>query len=167
MIAYEQYIKTNKAAFISDLQKYCNLLGILVDDLMTVMYAESRLNERARNPYTRATGLLQFMPSTAVGLGTTVDALYNMNNVQQLYYVYLYFKPYIGKIHNVYDLYKVVFFPASLGKPQTWTFETSKLSASLVATQNPAIDLNKDKKITVAEFEQYVSNYIKKKSMQS
>src|ERR1035437_8135711 len=86
IMLFEEFIKTNKAAFIAEVQRYCNALGINPDWLMTTMYAESRLNEKARNPSTRATGLIQFMPSTAVGLGTTVDALYNLTNVQQLYY---------------------------------------------------------------------------------
>jgi hypothetical protein len=160
---YEQFIKTNREAFKSELIRYCALLGISPDDLMTVMYAESHVNEKARNPKTRATGLIQFMPSTANGLGVTVDQLYALTNVQQLYYVYMYFKPYAGKIKNVYDLYKVVFFPAMLGKAADWVAHTSTLSAELIARQNQIIDINHNGSITVSEFEQYVSGYIKKK----
>ncbi|MFT3753682.1 MAG: transglycosylase SLT domain-containing protein [Paludibacter sp.] len=160
---YENLIKTNVAAFKAEVIRYCRSLGINPDDLMVVMYAESRINEKARNPKTRATGLIQFMPSTAIGLGTTVEKLYAMSNVEQLYYVYKYFQPYAGKIRNVYDLYKIVFFPAMIGKPATWVLQTSTLSAELIARQNAIIDINKNGSITVAEFEAYVSTYLKKK----
>jgi hypothetical protein len=48
-------------------------------------------------------------------------------------------------------LYFTVFFPLAIGKPDDWVFQTSKLSASKIASQNPAFDLNKDGKLTVAE----------------
>jgi hypothetical protein len=160
---YENFIKTNKAAFIAELNRICGLLGCNVDDMLVCMYAESRLNEKARNPKTRATGLIQFMPSTAVGLGTTVDKLMQLTNVQQLFYVYKYFKPYSGKIHSVYDLYKIVFFPIMIGRDANWVLKSDTLSAETVARANPIIDINKNGQITVAEFEQYVSAFIKKK----
>ena len=160
---FEEYIKTNKAAFISELKRYCSAMNVNHEWLMTVMYAESRLNEKARNPKTNATGLIQFMPSTAKGLGTTVDELYNLNNVQQLYYVYMYFKPFAGRINSVYDLYKCVFFPAMLGKPDNWVAQTSTLSAETIAKYNPIIDLNHNGQITVSEFCAYVDTYLKKK----
>ena len=40
-----------------------------------------------------ATGLIQFLPSTARGLGTTTDALAGMSSVEQLNYVEKYFDP--------------------------------------------------------------------------
>lgn len=162
---YEEYIKTNKADFLQELKRYCNLLAVNPEWVMVVMYAESRLNEKAVNPKTRATGLIQFMPGTAVGLGTTVENLKALSNVQQLYYVYKYFAPYAGRISSVYDLYKIVFFPAMLGKSGDWVLQTSKLSAETIARANSIIDLNKDRKITVSEFEQYVTAYLKKKSV--
>lgn len=160
---YENFIKTNKVAFIAELNRICGLLGCNVDDMMVCMYAESRLNEKARNPKTRATGLIQFMPSTAIGLQTTVDKLLALTNVQQLFYVYKYFKPYTGKIHSVYDLYKIVFFPIMIGRDANWVLKSDTLSAETVARANPIIDINKNGQITVAEFEQYVSAFIKKK----
>lgn len=161
---YENYIKTNKTAFLEELNRISRLLGINPEHLMIVMYAESRLNPQAVNPTSKATGLIQFMPATARGLGTTVEALYKMTNLQQLSWVYKYFLPYSGKMKSVYDVYKAVFFPASLGKPKDWVFQTSTLSAKTVAKANPIIDkYPKDGKITVAEFEEYVDQYLKKK----
>ncbi|MDR2684213.1 MAG: transglycosylase SLT domain-containing protein [Prevotellaceae bacterium] len=160
---YEEYIPNSKTAFIAKVQQISRQLGINPDWLMVVMYAESRLNPAAYNKSSGASGLIQFMPSTAVGLGTTTAALRQMTNVAQLDYVYKYFKNYSGRINSVYDLYKIVFFPAMLGKPADWVLQTSTLSASAIAKANKIIDANNDSKITVAEFEQYVDKYLKKK----
>lgn len=162
---YADKITLNKTAFLSEVQRICTLLGMNPDHLMLVMWAESRLNHRAVNPLSNATGLIQFMPATATGLGTTVTKLRNMTNVEQLAWVYKYFLPYKGKLHTVYDVYKAVFFPASLGKPKDWIFQTSRLSAKTVADANRIIDnFPRDGKITVAEFETYVEQYLKKKA---
>lgn len=162
---YADKITLNKTAFLSEVQRICTLLGMNPDHLMLVMWAESRLNHRAVNPLSNATGLIQFMPATATGLGTTVAKLRNMTNVEQLAWVYKYFLPYKGKLHTVYDVYKAVFFPASLGKPKDWVFQTSRLSAKTVADANRIIDnFPRDGKITVAEFETYVEQYLKKKA---
>lgn len=45
-----------------------------------------------------------------------------------------------------------------MGKADDYVFATNKLSAALIAKQNPAINKNKDGKITMAEFKQYVWN---------
>lgn len=162
---YADKITLNKTAFLSEVQRICTLLGMNPDHLMLVMWAESRLNHRAVNPLSNATGLIQFMPATATSLGTTVTKLRNMSNVEQLAWVYKYFLPYKGKLHTVYDVYKAVFFPASLGKPKDWVFQTSRLSAKTVADANRIIDnFPRDGKITVAEFETYVEQYLKKKA---
>src|SRR5215203_1006885 len=48
-----------------------------------------------------ATGLIQFMPSTAKALGTTVAKLAAMSPVEQLNYVWKYFKGYKGKLKTL------------------------------------------------------------------
>lgn len=160
---YEEYIKTNKIEFIKKVNTICAKLIINPEWLMIVMYAESRLNPAALNPNGGASGLIQFMPATAQGLGTTTTALRAMSNVQQLDWVYKYFAPYAGRIKNVYDLYLVTFFPVALGKPDSYVMQTTRLSAKVIAKANPGIDLNKDLQITVGEFKQYVDKYLKKK----
>lgn len=45
-------------------------------------------------PGSGAIGLIQFMPSTAKGLGTSTSALKQMTAVDQLAYVEKYFAPY-------------------------------------------------------------------------
>lgn len=160
-------IKCNKgessSAFQEKVKTICTKLGINPNWLMMVMYNESGLNAQAVNKqsgdssdaYTRsayrATGLIQFMPTTAVWLGTSTQALYKMTNLEQLDYVYLYFKPYIGKMKSYFDLYMITFFPAAMAKADDYVIQTSKVSASVIAKQNPTLDINKDGKITVGE----------------
>lgn len=160
---YSEYVKNNKEAFLNKVVSISNQLGINPNWLMFVMYWESGLNPAIRNKYSGATGLIQFMPATATALGTSVSALVNMSNVEQLDYVYKYYRPYAGHMNNLYDVYLVTFFPAALGKADNWVLQTSSLSPRIIAEQNPAIDLNKDKQITVGEFKRYVD--LKKKDL--
>jgi hypothetical protein len=151
---------TLRNAFTTRLQQIAAELGAKPDWLMQVMWSESRLNPAAVNPISKATGLIQFMPATAKSLGTSVDALKSMTAVQQLEFVRKYFLPYKGKMKSYYDVYAVVFFPALIGKPDTWVLQTARLSPGVIAKQNPVVNVNKDDKITVAEFKEYVYNSV-------
>ena len=62
------------------------------------------------------TGLIQFMPTTAKGLGTTTHKLAQMDAIAQLDYVEKYFKPYKGKIHSLEDVYLAIFYPLAMNK---------------------------------------------------
>lgn len=96
------------AEFLNKVESICNQLGANPDDLMAVMEFESGLDHTSVNPTSGATGLIQFMPSTASNLGTSTSALKAMTAVQQLDYVYKYFQPYKGRISNIGDLYMAV-----------------------------------------------------------
>ncbi len=154
-LLFENYVKSNKAEFLAKVENISAKLLIDPDWLMAVMYKESRLNEKAVNSRGGATGLIQFMPATAQSLGTSTAALKAMSNVEQLDYVYKYYKPYITKLNSYPDLYLATFFPAALGKADDYILQTSQLSAATIADANPGIDLNKDRKITVGEFKEY------------
>jgi hypothetical protein len=93
-----------------------------------------------------ATGLIQFMPKTAKGLGTTTDALARMSAVAQLEYVELYFKPY--RVRTLEDVYMAILWPAAVGKPNDFVlFE----SPSKQYKQNRGLDQNGDGKVTKFE----------------
>jgi hypothetical protein len=160
---YIEKVKYTQSAFADKVNKIASLLKVNPDWLMLVMHSESKLNHRIVNADTGATGLIQFMPDTARGLGTTTQALREMTNVEQLDYVYKYFKPYAGKINSYFDLYLVTFFPIAVGKSDDWVFQTKKLSASSIASQNKGINKwVKDNKITKGEFKKYVNSTIPK-----
>lgn len=171
-------LKCNKGESKANFEKVMNAisgsLGINPNWLMMVMWSESRLNAQSVNMQPgdssdpskraayRATGLIQFMPDTAIGLGTTTTALYNMSNVEQLGYVYRYFKPWSGKLKSYFDLYFVTFFPYAIGKPDDYVLQTAKISASIIAKQNPFFDTNKDGKLTVGEIKRRMYESIPK-----
>jgi len=153
----------SRAAFEITVRNISDKLGINPNWLMMVMWSESRLNAQAVNkqagdpadPLTRsanrATGLIQFMPDTALNLGTTTVALYRMDAITQLQYVYRYFKSWSGKMKSYFDLYFVTFFPDAIGKPDDFILETAKKSRYIIAKQNPFFDVNKDGILTAGE----------------
>lgn len=103
-----------------------------------------------------ATGLIQFMPETAIGLKTTVAKLAQMTAEDQLNYVYKYFKPYAGKLNDLGDLYMAILWPAGVGKPMAYTL-WDKNTRPTTYRQNSGLDVNKDGKITKGEAVQKVS----------
>lgn len=62
-----------------------------------------------------ATGLIQFMPTTAKGLGTSVEKLAAMSATKQLDYVKKYFKRFKGKLSTLEDVYLAILYPAAIG----------------------------------------------------
>lgn len=164
-LIFENYVKENKAEFIAKVKAISQKLDIDPNWLMAVMYFESGINSRIQNTTHPmqggyATGLIQFAPNTAKGLGTTTDALKNMSNVAQLDYVYQYFKNYIEKLNSYVDLYLVTFFPLAVGKPNDWVIQSKNISASAIAASNPIFDINKNNQVTVGEVKTAIINKI-------
>lgn len=165
-IEYLSYLKGNKTEFDAKMDTIAEKLGIDKNWLYAVMWCESRMNPKARNSTTAATGLIQFMPKTAIALKTSISELYRMSAINQLDYVYAYLAPYKGRMHSVEDVYCVIFFPRALNQPSGYILHTEKTSALTIAKQNPGFDMNKDGQITKAEFYQWIDIYIKKKRNQ-
>lgn len=139
-------------AFAGKVKQVAARLGIEPDHLMAVMWSESRLDPTARNPYGGAVGLIQFMPATAAGLGTTAEKLLKMTGEEQLDYVERFFRPYAARCRSFTDLYLACFFPAAIGKPDGFVLQTRRLPAHVIARQNPVFDTDGDGRITVGEF---------------
>ena len=154
---FEEYIKDNRIEFTEKVNNICTELRIEANWLMFVMWFESRLNPQAVNPISGATGLIQFMPSTARGLGTTTAVLRHMNNVQQLDYVLAYLRPYKGRMKTWVDVYLAVFYPRAMGNPNF------VITSDIVAKQNKIFDLNKDLDISVKEIETVLRRQIPEK----
>lgn len=91
--------------------------------LMAVMGFETgyTFSPAARNPGSSATGLIQFLQASAVGLGTTTARLARMTAVEQLDYVEKYYKSVAaGRVRNLGDAYLAVLFPPGVGRPDTY-----------------------------------------------
>ena len=152
-----EYVKENKKEFALKVTDICNQLNIKPEWLMFVMWFESKLNPQAVNPISGATGLIQFMPSTARSLGTTTTVLKHMSNVQQLDYVLAYLRPYKGRMKRWIDVYLAVFYPKAMGNPDF------VITSDIVAKQNKIFDLNKDLDISVKEIETALRKQIPEK----
>lgn len=100
-----------------------------------------------------ATGLIQFMPRTAIGLGTTTEALAAMTAVEQLDYVARYFEPYRLRINTLPDMYLAILMPAYVSRPGGAVMFTDGTTAY---RQNAGLDANTDGRITKDEAAQRV-----------
>lgn len=95
-----------------------------------------------------ATGLIQFMPSTAKGLKTTTAILAQLSAVEQLDYVEKYFFPYAPRIHSLPDMYMAILMPKYITSPlDTVLFN----DPSIAYRQNSGLDISRDGRITKEE----------------
>lgn len=121
--------------------------------LFTVMSFEAGLDPRARNASSSATGLIQFMPSTARNLGTDIESLRSMSIAEQLPYVKAYFKSYAGRLKTLDDTYLAVFYPAAIGRAEDWVVANE---GNAVYTQNAGFDRGKKGYITKGDIVQTI-----------
>jgi len=114
-------------------------LSEFMSEILSCMAFETAysFSPSVRNPHSNATGLIQFMPSTARSLGTTVDALAKMSHAEQMNYVYRYFLPYKNRLSNLGDVYLAIFYPAAMNKPDDWIIAHK---GSKVYAQNSGFD---------------------------
>lgn len=128
-------------------------LGMNHDDLMScIAWETGRSFDPAKKNLagSGATGLIQFMPSTAKTLGTTTDALAKLSAEDQLNYVWKYFAPWKGKLKTLSDLYMAILWPKAVGKPEHYVL-WSKGDMPVTYKQNAGLDSNRDGTITKAE----------------
>jgi hypothetical protein len=116
-----------------------------------------------------ATGLIQFMPSTALPFFYSADQIKRMTEGEkriygaratarlaamtpedQLNYVFRYFKPWKGRLKNLGDVYMAILWPGGVGQPDTYVL-WNKDTRPTTYRQNAGLDINKDGRITRAE----------------
>jgi hypothetical protein len=118
----------NDPAFNKRLQELAKTLKTSVTNLVKIMEFESKLDPKIRNSV-GATGLIQWMPTTAIDIHkTTVDKIRMMSGVEQLDLVEEYF---IAKGIRRYPnatlgtLYLLVLFPFAVNKPANYKIGSS------------------------------------------
>jgi hypothetical protein len=149
-----------------DLKKYPGLketadkLGIPPFWLWYVIKIESNWNPKAVNKTTGASGLIQIMPSTAKGLGISLDSIRNSSAEAQLKgVVYKYLLPYKKKLTSLANLYLAILYPYAVGKSDKFVLgsERSQAFSKIVGKQNnPHYDINKDGVMTKGEIKKFV-----------
>lgn len=139
------------AAFKEKVLEISLFLDVSPDYLMACMAFETgeTFNASIKNAVgSGAVGLIQFMPSTAKGIGTSTDALSKMSAVAQLDYVKRYFTHFKGRLKTLEDVYMAILYPAAVGKSSGHVlFQEGKKTY----TQNKGFDANSDGKITLKE----------------
>jgi transglycosylase-like protein with SLT domain len=123
--------------------------------LLNVMASESLFDPKARNglPGQTATGLLQFVESTARSMGTTTEAIRRMSPVEQLRLVEKYLTPFRGRLESLADVYLAVFRGFIVGGGDATVIATLDKSnkEGRVYSLNRWLDSNGDGKITKGE----------------
>ncbi|EEZ88378.1 conserved hypothetical protein [Vibrio harveyi 1DA3] len=106
-----------------------------------------------------ATGLIQFMPSTAEALGTSTKKLAKMSAIEQLDYVKAYFMPYRNRMACLEDVYMAILYPAAIGKPSSHVLFKQ---GSIAYRQNAGIDRKKTGRITLGDVSYKVRRKLEK-----
>jgi hypothetical protein len=161
---YGNYNPRVSSEFLVKVRSVAQRLGLAPEYLMAVMGFETggTYSPSIKNPLSGATGLIQFMPSTAAGLGTSTSALAQMTAIQQLDYVEKYFSPYRNRLSTLEDTYMAVLWPAAIGRGSSHVLFRSGSNAY---AQNSGLDLNRDGLVTVAEATAKVRSYLPSASL--
>lgn len=143
--------------FLAKVKEIANRLDCDYRDLLGLMNSESGIRADIKNPNGSASGLIQFIESTANSLGTTTAELRAMNPIDQLDYVEKYLvqiKAQAGLSGRLSagDLYSLVFLPGRAHR------DVLTSSGEKYYAHNRGLDLNKDGQITKAELGQRVHN---------
>ena len=171
-LIFANRVKENKQEFLDKVKVISSKLQIDPDDLMCVMWLESGLDSHVVNKLAvkagieGATGLIQFLPVTANELGTTTTKLKNMTNVEQLDYVYKYFKRWTGRIKDFTTLYMITFYQVAVNHQDdnNWIIgsEQSMERAKKIRSWNPGFDISNNGYITIGDFKTAIFNRLPK-----
>lgn len=135
--------------FLRAMEGVAQRTGAQPEHLMAVMSFEtggSFAPDEPNRAGSGATGLIQFMPDTARGLGTSPEALAGMTPLQQLPYVERYLDQHHGRIGSLEGLYTSVLAGHPTGPGQDLFVQGSR-----EYPQNAGLDLNRDGRITSDE----------------
>ena len=149
--------------FYEKVVKIAKKLNCNPNSLMALMNAESGISPTAKNSESSATGLIQFIESTAKDLGTTTEKLGKMSAEKQLKYVEKYLtknKKEAGisdtQFVDAGTLYALVFLPGRANRE----FVTDQSERYYSAGENESLDLNKDGYIAKTELAQRLQNFM-------
>lgn len=121
-------------------------------DLAAIMAFESGFSPRARNKLSNATGLIQWLPSTAATLyRLTVDQIAAMSAVEQLDLVKRYFAGVVGRGYDAHQLYMLVWNGSPAPRDKVLGVADAPGHQGAVYRQNSGLDQNKDGRITAEE----------------
>lgn len=134
--------------FLREVEGVAQRVGAQPEHLMAAMSFETggTFASDVKNPRSSATGLIQFMDSTAKGLGTSTAALAQMTPTEQLQYVEKYFEPYRGRLNDLESVYTTIL----AGSPHDAN-DVLFSQGERAFGPNRELDVNGDGRITAAE----------------
>lgn len=147
-----QGVKNNRfvtTEFLNGVENMAQRLGTRPEYILSVMSFESGGSfDPAKRNGIGATGLIQFLPSTAQGLGTSTAELARMSSTEQLRYVEKYFDQpqFRGKLGSLEGLYTAVLS----GRARQNSDDVLFTRGTKAYEQNP-LDWNNDGQITAGE----------------
>ncbi len=161
-VAAEQlYLLDQASVFVNDVDKFekkvrkvSKKLSVPAEWLMAVMYSESKFDASVSNHRgSGATGLIQWMPTTAQDFDITVEKLRNLNHSEQLDYVY----DYLDRVRRKYkqyetltELYLAILYPKAIGEDYCYTMYAKPSEAYKL---NIGLDIDKDGRVTVKDID--------------
>lgn len=169
--SFQKYLSESKQLKVIEV---ATELAINPNWLLAVIYFETaKTFSPSKTNNIGSVGLIQFTRDksglaykTINGKKYILSDIGNMSFENQMNLVLDYFKEVkktTGKSLNSFmDVYFAVFFPKALNQSAGYILQTSGLSSSLIAKQNPVFDLNKDNKITKSEIETFFNGYFSK-----
>lgn len=134
--------------FARELSAMATSLGLDPNGMAAVMSLESGVDPQAVNKDSSATGLIQFIPSTATALGTSTSALGRMSAIEQLPFVRRVYAGSAKKIHAMGDYYMAIFMPAFVGQPASTVLG---VKGEKVYDQNASLDVDQDGTLTIGD----------------
>lgn len=136
--------------FLNAVDNTANMLGVTSDQLLAVMDFETigSFDPAEKSGTSSATGLIQFIESTAGDLGTTTEELAKMTRTEQMVYVNRYLSRFQGRIKNTGDIYMAVHWPRAVGKNDSYVMYRR---GSDNYSANQSLDTNNDGTVTRGE----------------
>jgi hypothetical protein len=144
----------------------CVRLGIDdPNDMMACIAFETgrKFTSDVVNAASGATGLIQFMPSTARAMGTTTEYLASLSPEDQLEWVERYFRDHqrlAGRMHSLDDVYMGILWPKGVGKLLNWPLFSKDDADSRAYFGNKGLDVNADGVVTKGEATAYVQKQL-------
>jgi hypothetical protein len=139
--------------FMSSVKTASDNLGIPSEELLRAMHFETggTFSTSIKNPTGSATGLIQFIESTAESLGTSTAELAKMTREEQMQYVEKYLTPYKGRMKDFGDIYMAIHLPVAVGKSDDYVIYDNESLRTQAYKQNRGLDTNNDGKVTKGE----------------
>lgn len=122
---------------------------------MIIMAVESRLDPTSANRF--AIGLIQFTGPACQHIGTSREALSQISALEQLDWVYRYFKANTGKVRNAVDMYWTMCTNKPIGQnSDDVVFDSNNTNETGYYNNNSVMDHNGDGKITRGNLEEHI-----------